>query len=72
MNKFITPQALPTQTLEVLLLIPDSPEFKAILRGFFEYLSNEYAWKQLSGLTITPQEAALWAQTLWNSYEAGL
>lgn len=52
--------------------VTTEPEILAILRGVFEDLANPEKWEQLSGLTITPEEAAAIGKVLLDSYEANL
>jgi len=56
----------------VLLLIPESPEFIAILRGAILTLTIPENWEQLEGLTITPDEAVVMAELLLQEFEAAL
>jgi len=72
MRAYITPRDYTLDTREVLLLIPESPEFIAILRGAILTLTIPENWEQLEGLTITPEEAVVMAELLLQEFEAAL
>lgn len=72
MRAYITPREYTLDTREVLLSIPESTEFIAILRGAILTLTKPENWEQLEGLTITPEEAVVMAELLLQEFEAAL
>jgi hypothetical protein len=65
---FITPRTLPTATETFQLEVPNQPEYRAILRGFFLDLADPANWNQATS-SVTAAQAAQWAEIILQSLE---
>lgn len=54
MYKWITPDSIPPNTRDILLIVPDDEQCEAIVRGALAELLNPANYEQISG--ITPEE----------------
>lgn len=66
--RWLTPAVSPADSRCILLEIPNTPEYFAILRAFLYDLSNCENWEE-SPDGISPCDAAAWAETIWTSFE---
>jgi hypothetical protein len=55
-SKWLTPENSPTSTRAILLIVPDDPEFEAIIRGALLDLMNPENYEQHGALT--PEQTA--------------
>lgn len=61
MSRWLTPDAIPASNTRRVLLLPDSPEWRAAFRGALAALSDAANWEQFG--TLTPDETAdVWAE----------
>jgi len=66
---YVAPVAEPTGANELVLAIPNVPEYRALLRGFFLDLTMTESWQEISGVTVDVQTAAEWATVIYDSFE---
>jgi len=68
--RWITPAAAPTSTQQIVIEVPNVPEYVALLRAVFGEIADPENWEQVYGIGVV--EAAEWAQEIAESFEANL
>jgi hypothetical protein len=69
MGRWLTPNSIPASNTRRVLLLPDSPEWRAAFRGALLMLSDAANWEQFG--TLTAEETADKWLEVFETFEEG-